>query len=183
MPFLGYIISSTNTNPTNDARRIRRVTISNTVICNSNIRSKHDPTLGTGEHMKHLHFGISTGLLATVMVAAITASIPTAAQAAVACTEAALIAAINTTQGAGGGTIPLTPGCTYILTTPRRRQAWSGRAAHYPHRPRPDGHQQHHYPRQRRASLPDRRGQQHRQLHPPGSPSTTASLRATAAAS
>lgn len=67
--------------------------------------------------MKHLHFGISKGLLAPVMVAAITAYIPTAAQAAVACTEAALISAINTTQRAGGGTIPLTPGCTYTLTT------------------------------------------------------------------
>jgi hypothetical protein len=35
----------------------------------------------------------------------------------VACNEAALITAINTTQTAGGGTIPLTPGCTYTLTT------------------------------------------------------------------
>ena len=34
-----------------------------------------------------------------------------------ACNEAALITAINTTQTAGGGTIPLTPGCTYTLTT------------------------------------------------------------------
>jgi len=53
---------------------------------------------------------------ATVLAAAITASVPVAAQAAVACTEPALIAAITAANGAGGGDVVLTPGCTYTLT-------------------------------------------------------------------
>lgn len=53
---------------------------------------------------------------ATVVAAAITASVPVAAQAAVACTESDLIAAITAANGAGGGNVVLTPGCTYTLT-------------------------------------------------------------------
>jgi hypothetical protein len=67
--------------------------------------------------MKHLHFGISKVILAAVMVGATIASVPMAAQAAVACNEAALISAINAANAAGGGNVVLTPGCTYTLTT------------------------------------------------------------------
>jgi len=48
--------------------------------------------------------------------------LPVAAQAAVvrpatvACTESALVAAVNAANSAGGGTVTLTPGCTYTLT-------------------------------------------------------------------
>lgn len=54
---------------------------------------------------------------ATVVAAAITVAIPVAAQAAVACNETALVAAINAANAAGGGNVTLTSGCTYTLTT------------------------------------------------------------------
>jgi len=53
---------------------------------------------------------------ATVVAAAITISIPMAAQAAVACDENSLIAAVNAANAAGGGNVVLTPGCVYVLT-------------------------------------------------------------------
>ncbi|MGO1055206.1 hypothetical protein [Crossiella sp. CA198] len=43
-------------------------------------------------------------------------SLPATAHAAVPCTEAALVTAVNTTNEAGGGVITLTPDCTYNLT-------------------------------------------------------------------
>jgi len=49
------------------------------------------------------------------VAAAITASIPAAAQAAVACNETALVQAINDANAAGGANVVLTPGCTYNL--------------------------------------------------------------------
>jgi hypothetical protein len=55
---------------------------------------------------------------ATVVAAAITTALPMAAQAAVACNETALIAAVNAANAAGGGNVVLTPGCVYTLTTP-----------------------------------------------------------------
>jgi hypothetical protein len=51
-----------------------------------------------------------------VLAAGLTTLIPTAAQAAVACSETALVAAINLANSSGGGNVPLTPGCTYTLT-------------------------------------------------------------------
>jgi hypothetical protein len=54
---------------------------------------------------------------ATVVAAVITASIPMAAQAAVACNETALVQAIDDANAAGGGNVVLTPGCVYNLTT------------------------------------------------------------------
>jgi hypothetical protein len=54
---------------------------------------------------------------ATVVAAAITASIPVAAQAAVACDEAALVQAISSANAAGGANVVLEPLCTYNLTT------------------------------------------------------------------
>jgi hypothetical protein len=54
---------------------------------------------------------------ATVLAAAITASVPVAAQAAVACNEAALVQAINDANAAGGANVVLEPLCTYNLTT------------------------------------------------------------------
>lgn len=45
-----------------------------------------------------------------------TAAIPVTAQAAVACNETALIAAINAANAAGGANVVLTPGCSYDLT-------------------------------------------------------------------
>ena len=55
---------------------------------------------------------------ATVFVAAVAASIawPIAAHAAVACTETALVQAIDAANAAGGGNVVLTPACTYNLT-------------------------------------------------------------------
>ncbi|WP_405020834.1 hypothetical protein OHV05_32125 [Kitasatospora sp. NBC_00070] len=43
--------------------------------------------------------------------------VPTAAQAAVACNESALVAAVTTANLAGGGNIVLSTGCTYTITT------------------------------------------------------------------
>ena len=63
------------------------------------------------------HHRIRSGVLA-VVAATISASVlwPMAAQAAVACTETALVQAINAANAAGGGNVVLTPGCTYTLT-------------------------------------------------------------------
>ncbi len=41
---------------------------------------------------------------------------PMSAQAAVACTETALVQAVTAANAAGGGNVVLTPGCTYVLT-------------------------------------------------------------------
>ncbi|MEU4730745.1 hypothetical protein [Streptomyces sp. NPDC023588] len=53
---------------------------------------------------------------ATVVATATTGLLPATAHAAVACTEAALITAVNEANAAGGGVVTLTPGCTYTLT-------------------------------------------------------------------
>jgi hypothetical protein len=53
---------------------------------------------------------------AAVLAAGTVALIPTTAQAAVACGETALVAAINAANAKGGGNVVLTPGCTYTLT-------------------------------------------------------------------
>jgi hypothetical protein len=53
---------------------------------------------------------------AAVLAAGTVTLIPMTAQAAVACTETALVAAINAANAAGGGNVVLTPGCTYTLT-------------------------------------------------------------------
>jgi hypothetical protein len=53
---------------------------------------------------------------AAVAAAAVAAAIPTSAQAAVACNETALVAAINAANAAGGGNVVLTPLCTYNMT-------------------------------------------------------------------
>lgn len=54
---------------------------------------------------------------ATIVAAALAAAVPMTAQAAVACNEPALVAAITAINAAGGGNVVLTPGCTYDLTT------------------------------------------------------------------
>jgi hypothetical protein len=57
---------------------------------------------------------------AAVLAAAISAvALPwtSVAQGAVACSETALVQAINNANAAGGGNVVLTPGCTYTLTT------------------------------------------------------------------
>ncbi|MET9413253.1 hypothetical protein ABZY03_03475 [Streptomyces klenkii] len=56
---------------------------------------------------------------ATVLATSMTALLPANAQArimAVACDETSLISAVNAANAAGGGTVTLTPGCTYTLT-------------------------------------------------------------------
>lgn len=60
---------------------------------------------------RHLATGTALGLGLAV--------VPTTAEAAtnVPCTTAALITAISTANGSGGGTLNLAPGCTYTLTT------------------------------------------------------------------
>jgi hypothetical protein len=59
--------------------------------------------------------------IAVLMATGTALALPMTAQAqttrATACTETALVAAVNATNAAGGGTITLTPGCTYTLTT------------------------------------------------------------------
>jgi hypothetical protein len=52
----------------------------------------------------------------TVLAASTALLLPMTAQAAVACNEAALVTAVNAANAAGGGTVTLTPGCTYTLT-------------------------------------------------------------------
>jgi hypothetical protein len=54
---------------------------------------------------------------AVVLTAGTVTLIPTTAQAAVACSQTALVAAINAANAAHGGNVVLTPGCTYTLTT------------------------------------------------------------------
>jgi hypothetical protein len=52
----------------------------------------------------------------TVLAAGTALLLPLTAQAAVACNEAALVTAVEAANAAGGGTVTLTPGCTYTLT-------------------------------------------------------------------
>jgi hypothetical protein len=54
---------------------------------------------------------------AILCAAGITVLMSTAAQAQVACTQTALVAAVNAANEAGGGNITLTPGCSYVLTS------------------------------------------------------------------
>jgi hypothetical protein len=53
----------------------------------------------------------------TVLAAGTALLLPLTAQAAVACNETALVTAVNAANAAGGGTVTLTPGCTYTLTS------------------------------------------------------------------
>jgi hypothetical protein len=52
----------------------------------------------------------------TVLAAGTALLLPMTAQAAVACDETALVTAVTSANAAGGGTVTLTPGCTYTLT-------------------------------------------------------------------
>jgi hypothetical protein len=52
-----------------------------------------------------------------ILASSLALLIPAAAQAAVACDEASLVAAINLANSSGGGNVTLTPGCTYTLTS------------------------------------------------------------------
>lgn len=54
---------------------------------------------------------------ATILAAGTAVFLPVAAQAGVACDETSLITAVTAANAAGGGTVTLTPGCTYTLTT------------------------------------------------------------------
>ncbi|GAA2637506.1 hypothetical protein SMC26_08330 [Actinomadura fulvescens] len=54
---------------------------------------------------------------AAVLSAGIAVLVPTTAHAAVACNGPALVAAIATANGSGGGNVTLTPGCTYVLAS------------------------------------------------------------------
>jgi hypothetical protein len=57
---------------------------------------------------------------AVILAAGAAVLLPMAAQAApasVACNETALVTAVTAANAAGGGTVTLLPGCTYILTT------------------------------------------------------------------
>ena len=66
--------------------------------------------------MRFIHTVQSLGC-AAILAAGTATLIPTTAGAAVACTEPALVAAINAANTANGGNVVLTPGCTYTLTT------------------------------------------------------------------
>jgi hypothetical protein len=68
-------------------------------------------------HHRRIRQGIIATLAGALAVPAIWIIAPMAAQAAVACNEAALVAAVDAANTAGGGSVVLTPGCTYILTT------------------------------------------------------------------
>jgi hypothetical protein len=65
--------------------------------------------------MRFIHAVQSLGC-AAILTAGTAALIPTSAGAAVACTETALVGAINAANAANGGNVVLTPGCTYTLT-------------------------------------------------------------------
>jgi hypothetical protein len=60
---------------------------------------------------------VLAGAGAAIAATAIAAAVPMTAQAAVACTEPALVQAITAINAAGGGNVVLTAGCTYNLTT------------------------------------------------------------------
>jgi hypothetical protein len=67
---------------------------------------------------------------ATILLTAGAAVPSAAAQArplAVACSETALVTAVNTAQAAGGGVLTLTPNCTYNLTSARSTSLFHGR--------------------------------------------------------
>ncbi|WP_410663393.1 hypothetical protein [Amycolatopsis sp. lyj-84] len=64
---------------------------------------------------------ISTLSGALFLLAGSVVLLPASAQAhaeSVPCTEAALVSAVDAANAAGGGTVTLTPGCTYTLTAP-----------------------------------------------------------------
>jgi hypothetical protein len=71
--------------------------------------------------MKHLHFGISKVILATVIVGGMAALTPAAwaITIPVACSENALVAAVNLANSTSAAdTLVLAGGCTYNLTSP-----------------------------------------------------------------
>jgi hypothetical protein len=71
--------------------------------------------MNNSHHHRIRHALIAT-LAGALAVPALWAIVPLTAQAAVACNEAALVAAVNAANTAGGGSVVLTPGCTYTLT-------------------------------------------------------------------
>jgi hypothetical protein len=69
-------------------------------------------------HSSSRGIGLARALTGATILAAVAAvCLPSAAQAAVACNETALVAAINAANAAGGGNVVLTPLCTYTLST------------------------------------------------------------------
>jgi hypothetical protein len=61
---------------------------------------------------------------AAILTAGTALLLPMAAHgrtASVACDETALVTAVTAANAAGGGTVTLTPGCTYTLTTSHGR--------------------------------------------------------------
>ncbi len=69
--------------------------------------------------MRH-HHTISTLAGTLVLIAGSAVLLPASAQAraeSVPCAEAALVSAIDSANAAGGGTVTLTPGCTYTLAS------------------------------------------------------------------
>lgn len=68
---------------------------------------------------------------ASILVTGTALLLPMAAQArtvSVACDEAALVTAVTAANAAGGGTVTLTPGCTYILTSSHGNDGVNGPA-------------------------------------------------------
>ena len=59
----------------------------------------------------------ATGVGALVALAALSAGASAGGSSTVPCTQAALVAAINAANSAGGGTVNLAAGCDYALTT------------------------------------------------------------------
>ena len=60
---------------------------------------------------------VAAGAVALVAVAALSTGASAGGPSSVPCTQAALVAAINAANTAGGGTVNLTAGCDYALTT------------------------------------------------------------------
>jgi hypothetical protein len=60
---------------------------------------------------------VAAGALALVAVAALSAGASAGGSSTVPCSQSALVAAINAANSAGGGTVNLTAGCGYALTT------------------------------------------------------------------
>lgn len=77
--------------------------------------------------MRH-NRAIVTVIGATMFAAGTALLLPMAAQAAVACNESALVTAVTAANAAGGGTVTLTPGCTYTLTSSHGNDGVNGPA-------------------------------------------------------
>ena len=132
--------------------------------------------------MRHIRTLTQALIGATILAGGLAALTPAArASTPVACSETALVAAVNHANSIGGDTLALASGCTYGMTSSHGGPADGPTPAghHHPHRnDRPRDHHPH------LGVLPYRRGQLHRCLTlTTGVALTNGSASVTAAAS